>query len=188
MGSVPLGHPAIAAALVLGGLSLPAAAILENLPAASFVTRPPGTAWQGAWLRERVSPLPSGSSAGAQAAGVGELSGSGMAGSPRCRDPCPGESQAWRRASDRRALGCPCSRHASARPCPRPPPGSLRASHPSRPRRHPRLTAPPEPPPAPLAVPAWRRLCRHRKRFSRHGGPARRRPERALGARPRAQP
>lgn len=38
---------------------------------------------------------------------------------------------------------------------------------------------------------ARRRLRRHRKRFSRHGGPARRRrrlPERALGARPRAQP
>lgn len=90
MGSMPPGHLAIAAALVRGGLSLPAAAILGILPAASFVTRPPGTAWQGAWRRGRVSPFPSGSSAGAQAAGGGELSGSGMAGHQGAGNPAPG--------------------------------------------------------------------------------------------------
>lgn len=69
-----------------------------------------------------------------------------------------------------------------------PPPGSLRVSHLPRRARHPLLTASLAAA-EPLAGPAQRRLRGHRKRFSRHGGPARsRRPERVPGARPRAQP
>lgn len=136
-------------------------------------------------VRARMGePPPTGSSAGAQAAGVAELSGSGVARPPG--------SRARQGTSDLRNPGCPCSRHAGARPRPSPRPSTR------LPARFPPLTSAPASRDSPLplgcrapllAEPTWHRLCRHRKSFSRHGGPARRRrPERALGARPRAEP
>lgn len=84
VGSVPPGHVSIRSRPCVRWPD-PAAAILGILAAASFVTPPRGTAWQGACGRGWASPLPLGSSAGAQAAGVAELSGSGVARPPRSR-------------------------------------------------------------------------------------------------------
>lgn len=164
----------------------PVAAILGALLAASVVTLPPGTAWQGACGRGGESPLP-----------LGELSG------------CPG---CWSWGAVRQRGGKapkvqgpptrgvqgtargPPNRGVSLRPARgrAPPPlhqaGRATPTHPGRAaRRDSPLPLGRRPPPR--AGPTGRRLCHHRKRFSRHGGPARRRrPERALGARPRAEP
>lgn len=96
--------------------------------------------------------------AGPRDAGSGVLSGSRMAGIPRCRDPpargIPGPRRGFRPPSP----GSPGSRPAGARPKPAracaPPPGPLRVSHPPGSACLPRLTASPGPQRAQLAGPA----------------------------------
>lgn len=183
VGSVPPGHVSIRSRPCVRWPD-PAAAILGVLAAASFVTRPRGTAWQGACGRGWVSPLPLGAQRELRLLELRNCQAAGWQGPQG-----PGHREG---TSDLRNPGCPCSRHAGARPRPSPRPSTR------LPARFPPLTSAPASRDSPLplgcrapllAEPTWHRLCRHRKSFSRHGGPARRRrPERALGARPRAEP
>lgn len=127
MGSVPPGHVSIRSRPCVRWPD-PAAAILGVLAAASFVTRPRGTAWQGACGRGWVSPLPLGAQRELR---LLELRNCQAAGWQGPQGPGHGRGLLISETQGVPAAGTRARVPARARA---PPPGSPRVSHPSRPR------------------------------------------------------